>query len=60
MEDAGAAVGIVIDSSDEPIKEVVMADDGTGSGIRIPSMLMSKADGQVLVDFIKTAKKEEL
>jgi len=60
MEDAGAAIGIVIDSSDEEIKDVVMSDDGTGAGIRIPSMLISKKDGQKLIDFINTASKEEI
>ena len=37
-----------------------MSDDGTGSGIRMPSMLIAKNDGQILIDFIKTASKEEL
>lgn len=45
MEDAGAGVAIVVDSSDEKISEVVMSDDGTGAGIRTPSMLISKKDG---------------
>jgi hypothetical protein len=45
MEDAGAAVAIVVDSSDEDIHKVVMTDDGTGGGIRIPSMIISKKDG---------------
>jgi hypothetical protein len=60
MEDAGAAVGIVIDNSDEAIENVVMTDDGTGAGIRMPSMLISKDDGQKLLDFLKTASVEEL
>jgi hypothetical protein len=42
MEDAGAAIGIVIDNQkEEDISDVVMADDGTGAGIRMPSMLIS-------------------
>lgn len=45
MEESGAAVGIVVDSSSEDISKVVMSDDGTGNGIRMPSMLISKADG---------------
>lgn len=60
MEKAGAAVGIVIDSSNEDISKVVMSDDGTGAGIRIPSLLISKKDGVVLMDFLETASKEEL
>lgn len=42
MEDAGAAVGIVIDTSDEDVSNVVMSDDGSGAGLRLPSMLISK------------------
>jgi hypothetical protein len=55
MEEAGVAMGIVVDNSDEDISEIVMSDDGTGAGIRIPSVLISKNDGQKLIDFLKTA-----
>lgn len=37
-----------------------MSDDGTGAGIRMPSMLIGKSDGKILIDFITTASKEEL
>jgi len=36
-----------------------MADDGTGGGIRIPSMLISKYDGAVLMNWIKEASHED-
>ena len=36
------AVGIVIDTSDEDVSNVVMSDDGSGAGLRLPSMLISK------------------
>jgi len=42
MEHAGAGLAIVVDSSNKKIDEVVMSDDGTGAGIRIPSVLISK------------------
>lgn len=29
-----------------------MSDDGTGMGIRIPSLLISKADGKIIKDFL--------
>lgn len=60
MEKIGVAVGIVIDNSEEDIRSIVMSDDGTGAGIRIPSMLISKEDGDKLLDFLKTASSEEL
>jgi hypothetical protein len=37
-----------------------MSDDGTGGGIRIPSMLISKTDGKKLVDFLKTCSETEM
>jgi hypothetical protein len=60
MEDAGAAVGIVVDNTDELPENLIMSDDGTGAGIRIPSMLISKKDGLKLIDFLQTASQEEL
>lgn len=60
MEDIGVAVGIVIDDEKENVNDIIMSDDGSGSGIRIPSMLVSKKDGDKLLDFLKTASDEEL
>jgi hypothetical protein len=37
-----------------------MSDDGSGSGIRIPSMLISSEAGAKLIDFMKNASPEEL
>ena len=60
MEMQGAALGIVIDNTDESIEDIVMSDDGTGAGIRVPSMLISKKDGLKLIDFMNTASEDEL
>jgi hypothetical protein len=37
-----------------------MSDDGTGGGIRIPSMLIGRTDGKKLIDWLKTASSKEL
>lgn len=55
MENIGVSVGVVIDEFKEKVEGVMMSDDGTGGGIRIPSMLISKNDGDVLIDWLKTA-----
>jgi len=60
MEEVGVAVGIVIDDREDNIENIVMSDDGSGAGIRIPSMLISKADGDKLLDFLKTATDDLL
>lgn len=42
-ERAGASLLVVADHQQEDIQNVIMGDDGTGTGIRIPSMLIGKA-----------------
>lgn len=44
-ERAGASLVVVIDNRFENITNVVMGDDGSGTGIRVPSMLIGKANG---------------
>jgi hypothetical protein len=52
IEHAGGLAGIVVDDKYEDVQYVIMSDDGTGSGIRIPSMLVGSSDGSKLIDFI--------
>ena len=52
-ERSGASLVVVIDNVNENITNVIMGDDGTGTGIRIPSMLIGKEDGAKLRDFAK-------
>ena len=59
MENIGVAVAIIIDNNLELIDEVLMSDDGTGGGIRIPSMLIGNLDGKILVDWWIGATEEE-
>jgi hypothetical protein len=58
MENIGVSVAIIVDDHEEDIDGVIMSDDGTGGGIRIPSMLIGKTDGNKLIDFLKTEKDE--
>jgi len=48
MENIGVAVGIIIDTN---TGSGIMSDDGTGGGIRIPSMLISRKDGDRLLNW---------
>lgn len=50
-ERAGASLVVVIDNRLEDITDVIMGDDGTGLGIRIPSMLIGKNSGAVLKEY---------
>ena len=61
MQNAGAAVAIVVfDNRKNPDWLPIMSDDGSGAGIRIPSMMISKKSGDKLIKFMKTATKEEI
>lgn len=59
VEKAGGSLAVIIDNTDENIRNVIMSDDGTGSGIRIPSMLISKKDGEILKKFL-TQQPEDI
>ena len=60
MEEAGVAVAIIIDNRSEAVDDIVMSDDGSGDGIRIPSLLISHQDGEKLLGFLKSASALEL
>jgi len=53
------AVAVVIDNQEENINNVIMSDDGTGAGLNIPSMMISKKDGDVLKEYILAHKNEK-
>lgn len=52
-ERAGASLLVVVDNKAENVTNVIMGDDGTGTGLRIPSMLIGKSDGERLIEFAK-------
>jgi len=60
MENIGVAVGIVIDNTVEDVSNVLMSDDGTGGGIRIPSMLIGSKDGKKLIEWLSNASEDDL
>ena len=52
-------MALVIDTENEDIENVLMSDDGTGAGIRIPSVLIGNRDGKVLKDYMTTGRSDE-
>jgi hypothetical protein len=59
VERAGGSLAVIIDDGNSDIANVVMSDDGTGTGILIPSMLISRKDGEKLKDYLKSASQED-
>ena len=60
IEHAGGRLALVVDKNDEDVKNVIMIDDGNGNGIRIPSMLVSKRHGEILLDYLNKEHTDDL
>jgi hypothetical protein len=61
IEEAGAGLAIIIDNvHKENVTRIVMSDDGSGAGLRIPSMMINNADGEKILKFMQEATQEEL
>lgn len=45
-------MALIIDVAEEDISDIIVSDDGTGAGIRIPAMLINKNDGESLINFL--------
>jgi len=56
---AGGKLALIIDNKNENINNVILTDDGTGAGIRIPSVMIGNSDGQRLKRFFESATDEE-
>jgi len=59
-QDAGAIAVIIMDNINEDISKIVLSDDGNGAGIKIPSVMISKKDGDTIKQFIKENLKGHL
>lgn len=56
IEHAGGKLGIIVDEVDnESMDSIIMVDDGTGSGIRIPSIMINKKEGEIILDYFGKA-----
>lgn len=52
-EHAGAVLFILIDNSQEdPENELILNDDGTGGDINIPTVMISKKDGEQILSYM--------
>lgn len=51
---------MIIDSKNEDVTDVMLSDDGTGAGIRIPSMLINRKQGELLKSHLLKASPQEL
>ena len=56
IEKAGASAGLIEDSRVEVTEKIVMADDGSGDSIHIPSFLIRKDVGDLVKKFARKAE----
>ena len=51
---------MIVDEKDkELMDEIIMIDDGTGSSIKIPSVMVSKTEGETIIDYYLNATEAE-
>ena len=56
-QNIGAKAVIVVNNNDDYIHDIYAIDDGTGSDIKVPMMLISKSDGEKLKVFFRNKLK---
>ena len=59
-EARGVKAVIVIDNKDEDTESIIMSDNGAGGNISIPSFLISKNSGGILLKAVKENPKEPI
>jgi hypothetical protein len=59
VQNVGGHLALIVDSNDESIDNIIMADDGTGSDINIPAILITKRDGDKIKNFFKFNQNDE-
>lgn len=52
----GGALAIIVDPMEEDIADVILSDDGTGAGIRIPAMMIDKYSGDKLKQYLQSGQ----
>lgn len=48
----GASAVLIMNDRDGPIETITMIDDGTAGNIEIPSLMISKTDGEIIKSYV--------
>jgi hypothetical protein len=57
VQRAGGQAAIIVNNFEGPVDDIIMGDDGTGREIFIPSILISKEDGDILKKYLKKSQE---
>lgn len=52
IENFGVKMAIIADDREEEVAQLIMADDGNGHSISIPSFIINKEDSQIIKQFL--------
>lgn len=58
-QNAGALAVIVINDKDENIQQLILSDDGTGSDVQIPVILINNQEGEIIKKFFNDYKNDK-
>jgi extracellular elastinolytic metalloproteinase len=58
VQNLGGHLALIINNEDGPVTNIMLNDDGTGSDIVIPALLISKEDGQKIKEFFMENKDD--
>lgn len=50
---------IIVDNVQEDVTHIVMSDDGTAGNLYIPSVLISKEDGDIIKSFLTNTHRDK-
>jgi extracellular elastinolytic metalloproteinase len=57
VQNINGHLALIINNNDDPTENILIKDDGTGSDILIPSLLISKKDGDKLKEYLSKNQK---
>lgn len=58
VQNLGGRLAVIVDNVDEDSSNIMMIDDGTASDILIPTVLISKKDGEKMENFMIKNKQD--
>ena len=59
IEEAGGHVAIIVNDNDDKVEEMFLADDGHEGDLSIPAILISRTDGEKIINYYMMHKENK-
>ena len=59
VQNLGGGLALIVDNVEEDLDSVLLNNDGTGSDIYIPAVMISKKDGDKIKEFLMANKEDK-